>query len=167
MSSSGNRIQHVGDLSPNEPEEHGIIINRTNESDMDIIGGSGSPRLAAHNFDGNSLHQLALELKATGPDSLCGGDMIGQKIKCKYWYAHNVEIEDKDGQLINTPRVVLIAEDGTSVRFASAGVFDTLRMIVKYYGRKPFVPQMSCEIKQVKTRKGNKMLVLVPDLDVK
>lgn len=147
-----------------KPEESRVLINRTNESDMDIIGGAGSPRLAAHNFDGTSLHQLGLELTATGPDSLSGGDMVGQKIKVKYWYAHNVEIEDKDGQLINTPRVVLIAADGTAVRFASSGVFDTLRMVVKYYGRKPFVPEMVCEIKQVKTRKGNKMLVLVPEL---
>lgn len=157
---NGGDFQYDSDPSA----ESRVIINRGESTDMDIIGGNGSPRLAAHNFDGTQLHQLALELAATGPDSLSGGDMVGQKVRCKYWYAHNIEIEDKDGQLINTPRVVLIAEDGTSVRFASSGVFDTLRMIVKYYGRKPFVPELVCEIKSVKTRKGNKMLVLVPDL---
>jgi hypothetical protein len=108
---------------------------------------------------------MLLEMAATGPDAASGSDLVGTVIEIEHWYAHRVSIEGENGEVIDTPRVVLIQPDGSAIKFVSAGIFDALRLIVKYYGRRKFAPPLRVMIKQVKTRKGFKMLTLSPVLD--
>ena len=142
--------------------ERRVIVNPSELTDMDVIGGLSSARVSANNFEGTPQELMLLELAATGPESVSGGDMVGSVIEVEYWYAHRVEIEDKNGELIQAPRVVLIQPNGSAIKFLSGGVFDTLRLIVKYAGRRRWKPALKFTIKEVKTRSGFKMLTLSP-----
>jgi len=143
----------------------GVIVRPDEPTEMDVIGGGGCTRLAAHNFDGPPERQMLLEMAATGPDAASGSDLVGTTLDVVYWYAHRVSIEGENGEVMEAPRVVLIQPDGSAVKFVSDGIFDALRMIVKYYGRRPFNPPLRMQIKEVKTRRGRKMLTLSPVLD--
>jgi hypothetical protein len=147
--------------------ERGLTIREDQMSDMDTIGGDLVSSLTADNFDGDNLHKMALELVATGPDSVQGSDLIGKEITFKYWYVHRVTLVKDDGEVITPARTVLIAPDMTSVQFTSKGVFDVLRLMVKRMGRVPLVPPITCMIREVKTRGKNRLLVLVPILNKK
>ena len=149
-------------LVESHPEPRGIVINHDDRSDMDIIGGRESPLIVAHNFSGPPEQQMALEMAATGPDSLAGGEMIGQMVEIEFWYAHRVTIEGKDGELVDCARTVLITKEGVAIRFVSQGVYDALRLLVKYYGRKKFDPPLKMVIKSVKCGAKNHMLTLSP-----
>lgn len=130
--------------------------------DMDVIGGRDTPNVVAHNFSGPPEAQMALEMSATGPESLAGGEMVGQMIEVEHWYAHRVTIEGRDGELVDCARTVLITPEGVAIRFVSQGVYDALRLLVKYYGRRRFSPPLKMVIKKVKCGKTNHMLTLVP-----
>lgn len=154
------------DLGDRTSNDRSLII-QGEMTDMDLIGGSSVQRVSADNFDGDNQNRMRLELIARGPDSLSGSDLVGKIIEIEYWYAHSIEVEDDGGQLVQCPRICLIGPDGAAVKFASQGVFDVLRMIVKYYGRKRFAPPIRCLVKEVRTRKARKMLTLVPELTKK
>jgi hypothetical protein len=157
----------VGKEEEDRTEPERSLIIHGDMDDMDIIGGSSIQRVSADNFDGDNMNKMRLELIARGPDSLSGSDLVGKVIEIEYWYAHSIEVEDDGGQLVQCARVCLIGPDGAAVKFASQGVYDVLRMIVKYYGRKRFNPPIRCLVKEVKTRKARKMLTLVPELSKK
>lgn len=129
---------------------------------LDAIGSSDVSELALHNFSGDPLTLYKLEALARGVDCHQGSEQVDAIIPMKWWYCHRAAAEGRDGEIELFPRVVLITPKLEGYCFGSLGVFDCLRMLIKYFGTREFDPPLMLKVAEVKTRKGRKMLTLIP-----
>lgn len=87
-------------------------------------------------------------------------DFINKKISVSDYLIEIVEIASEEtGEMSTVPRVVLIAEDGTSYQATSYGVANSVRNLVQAVGDAPWKPALQLEIKQRPTKRGS-MLTL-------
>lgn len=127
---------------------------------MDAAFGGGP---AVHNFRGTAEQQMVLALAATTGGAESGQDLVGGEFAFVHWYVHPVDIVDeKTGEVVTCPRVVLIDKDGTAVQFVSHGVYQSLRVILQYIGFGQLSEPRRVAIKQKSTRKGRRILYLQP-----
>ena len=87
-------------------------------------------------------------------------DHKGEVLNITNFAAHKVELADDDGVIIEALRIVLIAEDGTCYESVSKGVMSSLEKIFSIVGVAPWTPALPIIPKEVKTRKGYKVLTL-------
>jgi Phage Single-stranded DNA-binding protein len=79
-----------------------------------------------------------------------------------YYVCHLVEMtDDRTGELLNLPRTVFVAPDGSAVPFVSMGVMDSLELLVASLGAGPWDPPLKLSVRESKTRKGRNICQLV------
>lgn len=115
------------------------------------------------NFDGDPPDKWRLSALATGPGCLSYGDLNNEPFLVKYFYAHEVEIENSETRdLVSVMRVVLISPDLHAVATVSDGVWLGLVRLVEFMGSGPYDPPLKVKLVESKTNKGRRMVSLVP-----
>jgi hypothetical protein len=118
---------------------------------------------AYHNFTGTPIEQWRLTALATGPGALSADDVKGKPVGVKYYYTHRVTVESqRDGELIDVWRVVLIDADNTVVSCVSDYVAQGLQQMISAMGVGPYDPPLVVNLLTTKTKRGRNMLSLVP-----
>ena len=127
----------------------------------DLFGASAVPIAAVNNFDGTPINRWDLELLSTGADCLKGSEMIGEKIRIKYYYLHRVELADQHtGEIISTIRTVLISPDRIAVAFISEGIAKSLYSTITHLGKGPYDPPLEVSVRQISTGSGRRYYLL-------
>lgn len=102
-----------------------------------------------------------LVVKCMGNSDLKGSDAINLVFPTANVLAHAVEIIDQGtGMVQQMLRCVLVGKDGRTLAFVSAGITQSLRVILGLYGKGPWEPELLLRVKQVPTRRGFKTFVL-------
>jgi hypothetical protein len=84
-----------------------------------------------------------------------------QQMEVTHVVAHIIHIEDMNTQEpVEATRVVLIDDSGASCGFVSAGVKDSIRLLIAAYGEPPWIPPLLIEVKERQTRSKRRMLYL-------
>lgn len=87
-------------------------------------------------------------------------DFINKTITVENFLVEITEMENEDtGELQNTPKVVLIAPDGTSYFAMSKGIFNSMRNACAAFGMAPWSGGLKFVVKQIKVGRGS-MLTL-------
>lgn len=99
-----------------------------------------------YNAMNNPTHQLA--------------DFINKPILVENFLVEITEMENEEtGELQSTPKVVLIAPDGTSYFAMSKGIFNSMRNACTAFGMAPWSGGIKFIVKQIKVGRGS-MLTL-------
>jgi len=116
---------------------------------------SGEMR-AVHNFTGDKMAQWRMVAKATGPDCRKFEDMPDGGIQLVYYYCHRVEmISQRDGEMIEPIRCVLIDKDGANYGFVSDFIARELDNIIEMWGPGPWITTpLHIRVVRAKSRKG-------------
>lgn len=118
---------------------------------------------SVNNFDGDKVNQWRLTSLACGGGCRDFAAMDGKPIDLKYYYCHQIEIvRQESGEIINPIRCVLIDKGGNAYGFVSEYIARELDTIIEIFGPGPYTEPMSIIVKQVNTRKGNRIYTVSP-----
>ena len=87
-------------------------------------------------------------------------DHLGEILEIENIVAHPIMMEGDDGNVTKVLRTVLVGADGTSYASVSEGVVSSIQKITGIVGSAPWTPALKVVPKEVKTRKGFKVLTL-------
>lgn len=154
----------VGEIvtSDQQPEYNPPTVRQDDAGTLAAILGVGSV-LEFNNFDGDDMARWKLSALATDGEAVRKEDCIGKIIDVKYIYIHVIQLADaKTGEVTDSPRTVLIDADGKAYAFVSSGIAMAAARMFMTFGRKPFVPAVKMQVKEITTRSRFKMLTMVP-----
>lgn len=118
---------------------------------------------ALFNFDGDALRKWQLTALAQGGSVKDGRDMIDKPFRLRYWYVHEVEIEDTEsGGTFTALRTVLFDSDCNAYGFVSDGVCKSLMGLIQIFGNRPLDPPIDMVVREISTKKGRRYYVLEP-----
>lgn len=141
-------------------ENAGMTATDQQFSKFDSLFGAGG---AINNFASAGDDAVFLAASAMGGDAAAGGSKVGQEFQIAHWFVQPIQIvDDKTGEITDCPRVVLIDPEGNAIQFVSHGVYQSLRVILSYYGVGKLDPPIKVEIRQRRTRKSWNVLYLSP-----
>jgi hypothetical protein len=133
------------------------MIERINQE----IGSKTS--FTACNFPDDPIERYNFIALATDGEVSSIADAVGQTFNLRWWFVHNVSIQEAQGGEINeAPRVVLIDDEGKAVAAVSGGIFKALQMLLSAYGTGELSQPVKIRFTQSKTRQGWRMLSFVP-----
>jgi hypothetical protein len=115
------------------------------------------------NFDGNERERYKRIATACGSGTIKSNDSTGKAIDIKYYFAHRVPMEDsKTGEYIDQLRIVLVDKEDKYYSFVSAGIADSLNLLIGVFGNGPWTEPMEHKIAQTRTNADRNMLSLAP-----
>ena len=126
----------------------------------DLLSRSDQSLYSSHNFVGSKEELFRLTSLALGHGCLAGSDHIGAVIEVKFWFVHEVSRVNNHGEVETWPRTVLITPEGKAYSFGSHGVFDSVKLIAQFYGRKPLDPALKFRVVQLTTANKNRLTIL-------
>ena len=89
-------------------------------------------------------------------------DFVNKKINVANYLIEVAEIADEDtGEILKTPRTVLISPDGESFMATSKGVYKSIRNAVAVLGDAPWNGGVVFEVKQQKVGRGNMLTLMM------
>lgn len=95
--------------------------------------------------------------KAYGETDLKPDQLIGREFQIKWALVRPSQVLDKEtGELYSYDRVILYDETGTCVHFGSAGVVQSLAVLVACHGAGPWEPPLRVRLVQSSTRSGGR-----------
>lgn len=116
-----------------------------------------------HNFTGNKMEVYKKIALASSPVVKRGADNREAVIEAKFFLAQYVEMtQDKTGDVVDSPRVVVFDKNGTCYGFVSWGVLDSVDQLVSAFGMYDWPDGIKLKIMEANTRRGNRMTALVP-----
>jgi len=139
-----------------------------------IFGGTQAMTFCS--FHPETIKEKALLFNAISNPKEQVADHINETIRVRDLYVEVIEIgdTDKDGdpiidedgnqQLVEVPRIVVIAQDGTTYQCVSKGVFNALPRLFATFGEPTWETPLPLKIKQVKVNKGS-MLTFEVDVN--
>lgn len=86
-------------------------------------------------------------------------DMINMTIEVTDIFVETVQCANKDGEIILTPRIVLIDKNGEGYQCVSMGIYGALKKLFSIYGTPHWEEPISLTVKQV-TKGEYKILTL-------
>lgn len=86
-------------------------------------------------------------------------DMINMSIEVTDIFVETVQCANKDGEIILTPRIVLIDKNGEGYQCVSMGIYGALKKLFSIYGTPHWEEPLSLTVKQV-TKGEYKILTL-------
>lgn len=86
-------------------------------------------------------------------------DMINMTIEVTDIFVETVQCANKDGEIILTPRIVLIDKNGEGYQCVSMGIYGALKKLFSIYGTPHWEEPLSLTVKQV-TKGEYKILTL-------
>jgi len=93
-------------------------------------------------------------------------DPFAKPVKMVNALAHNVQLVNDDGELIDASRVVIIDENGKTYSTVADGARSSLGNIFAIFGLPPYNPPLSIVAKEVLTRRKFYTLNIVPMKEV-
>lgn len=133
------------------------MIERINQE----IGSKTS--FTACNFPADPIERYNFIALATSGDVGSIADHVGQDFALRWWFVHNVSIQEAQGGEVNeAPRVVLIDDEGRALSAVSSGIFNALQMLLSAYGTGELAAPVKIKFTQSKTRQGWRILSFVP-----
>lgn len=99
---------------------------------------------------------------ATGPSCKEGLEILNQTFPLVYWFCHEATVNNPDRGPIKTVRTVLIDGSGNAYGFVSAGVYDSLRMLVGLVGPGPYDPPMMIQVSSRDKKGGRRFYAIEP-----
>ena len=126
----------------------------------DLLSRSDQSLYSSHNFAGSKEELFRLTALALGHGCLPGSDHIGAIIEVKFWFVHEVSRVSNNGEVETWPRTVLITPEGKAYSFGSHGVFDSVKLIAQFYGRRPLDPALKFRVVQLTTANKNRLTIL-------
>lgn len=90
---------------------------------------------------------------------------VNLTIDVEHLFWKPAEFIGDDGELINTRMVWMISPDGKFYRGGGVGLRQSLEIILMLKGLPPWKPSLKLEVRQVETRKGYMMSVVVLSKD--
>ena len=138
-------------------ENKELIVANSREISMDMEVNSSQAYTSLGN---ETREEKALLYRAmSNPDKRLG-DCINQVIKVKDVYMEIVDmLNEETGELVRTPRIVLIDEKGVTYQCVSFGIFNALKRVFQVFGKPTWGEPIAMKVIQV-TRKEKKMLSL-------
>ena len=116
-----------------------------------------------HNFDGDKREQYKKVAIACGSAPMKSTESTGRVVDLQYYFAHRVLMTDpKTGEEFDQLRIVIFDKNGDTYSFASAGIADSLNLIIGVFGNGPWSEPMEHKITSSRTNSGRNMLSLVP-----
>lgn len=116
-----------------------------------------------HNFTGDKMAIYKLVAKASSPLVKRGADNKDAIIKPSNFLAQYVEMtQERTGEVVDSPRVVIFDKDGTMYGFVSWGVLDSVDQLVSTFGMYNWPDGIALKIVEANTRRGNRIVSLVP-----
>ena len=100
-------------------------------------------------------------------DSVKSGDVINTEVEIVHVVAYAVRFVDKDGQIVDGIRTVLVLKDGRSVAFVSETLYRSVHWLAYSFGKPPWPAGLKVAIRQKETGSGNRIFQLVPILQAK
>ena len=140
--------------------EDGLIVPM--EKEFMSFGEGGGERIMSNFPLSSPEEQWQLMSLATSPDCKGGSEVINSVIDLHYWMCHEVEVTDDDDNMIRAIRTVLIDKSGDAFAFVSGGIFRSLRMLVKCFGKGPYEQPLPVQVMQSDTKGGRRILHLRP-----
>jgi hypothetical protein len=143
----------------------------TDESrDLDLIEVSPDQDLttfrsklsAIHNFDVGPLEAWKLTAFAAGPGCRPGKEILGQTFPLRYWFLHQVGIQQEDGEIVQVIRTVLFDPSGNAYSFSSEGVYASLKLLIQSMGDGPYDPPLSIVVREKSVRSGRAFYWIEP-----
>lgn len=86
-------------------------------------------------------------------------DMINMSIEVTDIFVETVQCTNKDGEIILTPRIVLIDKNGEGYQCVSMGIYGALKKLFSIYGTPHWEEPLSLTVKQI-TKGDYKILTL-------
>lgn len=86
-------------------------------------------------------------------------DMINMSIEVTDIFVETVQCANKDGEIVLTPRIVLIDKNGEGYQCVSMGIYGALKKLFSIYGAPHWEEPLSLTVKQV-TKGEYKILTL-------
>lgn len=140
------------DLVPSRPSGEPMAIEPVEHKPPSYMLDMGDPVFWT-NIDYKSDEGKALIMKCHNEADASGNDVIGKVWDTCQLLSHPVEITNSvTGEVSDCVRTVLVAPDGRTLSFVSAGVLRSLRILVMLYGRGPWKPALSLEVKQIQLK---------------
>lgn len=129
--------------------------------DREISGMQSGNMDMYSSIKGDDFETKIATVEAT-TNSLPAADNLGKVIQLKNVIVQKAELADEDtGELTEQPRVILIAEDGTSYHAISTGLLTSLKNLFGMAGEPHQWPKpVSCMVVEGKSRKGYKFMTL-------
>lgn len=151
-----------------EMKERAAELQPTPQEQSDHTGGAisffaGIAGDSISNFPGDAITRWKLESSATS-------ECLGRKeaieagtIPVKYVYCHKVLVESiNGGELVDAIRTVLITPNGKAFGFVSNGIAASAAQLLKLLVANPKLSPISVRVVESETRKGRRVLSLVP-----
>lgn len=105
---------------------------------------------------------MELMFSAESEDCMKASDNINKTMLVEYWYAHQVQINQRDGNMVDGIRCVLISPDGNCVSAVSIGLASFVARLATFFGQDAIKPPMAVQIRQANVNGGFKMLKFEP-----
>lgn len=84
------------------------------------------------------------------------GEMVNQRIAVQDVFVERIDmVNSETGELVKTPRVILIDENGESYSCVSTGIFNALTKLSMIYGAPPWNPALEVTPLVLKKEKRN------------
>ena len=100
-------------------------------------------------FKVESQADKALLYKAMANPDKRLADHIGETILAKDVFVEMVElVSEQTGELVKTPRIVIIDKDGVSYQCVSFGIYNALKRVFAVFGQPTWAEPMPLTIKQ-------------------
>lgn len=113
---------------------------------------------------GNATAEAKLRtLRVINGDSFDSDAARGQMLQIRHVVMHSVPMEDEaTGEMVAKLRTCLVTLDDMVFACVSEGVISSLKQICSLYGKPPWDPALKCELVERRTRKGYRVLKLIP-----
>lgn len=156
--------QQQSDQSANDPNaSHQLIVIQKAQQELiqQVLGSVGTTSL--HNFPGTKAAQWKMIALAESGASKSADDIGDEPFAIKYFYAHQIQIVNRQtGEIAEPVRVVLIAADNSSVQFVSDGIAKSLARILQTFGMGPYDPPIMVRLQVIRTNRGFKTYTMIP-----
>jgi len=114
------------------------------------------------NFEGTPQQRFEFLSKVMGAGAKSLTDSLQDAIDVRTWYAHRVELENKQtGEMNEVIRIAIVNDGGEAYTAVSDGLVNSLDMLRQVFGEGPYNGEVVVKVQQVKTSNGFKTYNLV------
>lgn len=143
------------DLSTAEPQAAAVTARVDNDGRA-LLADLSTATAAYYSMEINGTDDAITAYNAMSNAQESLSEHIGEEIPVRHVYVEVIKCTDeKTGEQVNCPRIVLIAQDGRTFQAVSMGIFGSLKRIFQIFGRPDSWDfSLVVKAKRVKTRNG-------------